>query len=134
MVCNSQAVFAVILAGISFDEFQLQGEVSLDLRGMDDQQFAIFVSFAEIYNEFIYDLLLDAPAKGKRPVLKISQDKHQNYYIKGKERILYVNTIDIIMYSWGQSPTLGRILYIICQALPPQCKVTVESSSFTYLL
>lgn len=76
----------LLYAGISFDEFQLQGEVSLDLRGLDDQMFAIFVSFAEIYNEYIYDLLVEAPAKGKhRPVLKVSQDKHQNYYIKGEE-------------------------------------------------
>lgn len=70
--------------GISFEEFQLQGESPLDLQGMENQQFAIFVSFAEIYNEFIYDLLVPAPAKGKhRSALKISQDKHQNYYIKG---------------------------------------------------
>ena len=42
------------------------------------------MSFAEIYNEFIYDLLAEAPARGRhRPSLKISQDKHQNYYIRG---------------------------------------------------
>ena len=76
----------VYIAGISFDEFQLQGETSLDLRGMEDQQFAIFVSFAEIYNEYIYDLLIEAPGKGKysRPALRVSQDRHQNYYIKGE--------------------------------------------------
>ena len=56
----------------------------MDLQGFENQQFALFVSFAEIYNEFIYDLLVEAPAKGKhRPSLRIVQDRHQNYYIKG---------------------------------------------------
>lgn len=74
------------ILGISFEEFQLQDQSnsSLDLQGMEDRQFAIFVSFAEIYNELIYDLLVETPAKGRRrPSLKISQDRHQNYFIKG---------------------------------------------------
>lgn len=73
--------------GISFEDFQLQDQDqdhSLDLQGYDNHQFAIFVSFAEIYNEFVYDLLLPTPAKGKhRPTLRICQDKYQNNYIKG---------------------------------------------------
>lgn len=61
--------------------------MSLDLQGLEDAQLAIFVSFAEIYNEFIYDLLMEAPVKGKhRPTLKVAQDKHQNYYIRGELR------------------------------------------------
>lgn len=74
------------ILGISFEEFQLQDQSnsSLDLQGLGNHQFAIFVSFAEIYNEFVYDLLVETPAKNRRrPVLKISQDKHQNYFIKG---------------------------------------------------
>jgi kinesin family protein 20 len=77
---------SLVYLGMSFEDFQLQDQddSSLDLQGIENQQFAIFVSFAEIYNEFIYDLLVETPARGRhRPVLKISQDKHQNYYIKG---------------------------------------------------
>lgn len=46
--------------------------------------FSIWVSFAEIYNEFIYDLLADEPLLGKtRPSLKLSDDRHRNPFIKG---------------------------------------------------
>lgn len=86
-------VFFSMYLGIILDEFQLddQTDESLDLEGIENRQFALFVSFAEIYNEFIYDLLVPAPVKGKhRPALKISQDKNQNYYIKGTS---YLNSI-----------------------------------------
>ena len=47
--------------------------------------FCIWVSFAEIYNEYVYDLLDPTPSgKGKkRPVLKLGDDKKGNPYIKG---------------------------------------------------
>ncbi len=69
--------------GVSFDEFQLEDDSSIDLKGLENENFAIFVSFAEIYNEFIYDLLVDVPAGKRRPPLRLSQDKHQNYFIRG---------------------------------------------------
>ena len=71
------------LLGISFDEFQLEDDSSIDLQHFENEQFAIFVSFAEIYNEFIYDLLVEVPAGQRRMALKVAQDKHQNYFIKG---------------------------------------------------
>ena len=45
-------------------------------------------SFVELeggeHNEFIYDLLTEAPAKGKQqPALKLAEDKNCNYFIKG---------------------------------------------------
>ena len=71
------------LIGGSFAEFQ-HDESSIELDCVDNQQFSIWVSFAEIYNEFIYDLLADPPAKGKqRTVLKIAEDKNRNHFIKG---------------------------------------------------
>lgn len=46
--------------------------------------FSIFVSYAEIYNDFIYDLLDEKPVPGKlRHTLKLSADKNGNPYIKG---------------------------------------------------
>ena len=46
--------------------------------------YSVWVSYAEIYNEFIYDLLGDPPVKGKpRPVLKLQEDKNHNQFIRG---------------------------------------------------
>ena len=69
--------------GGSFAEFQ-HDDSCIELDCADNQQFSIWVSFAEIYNEFIYDLLSEPPAKGKqRTALKISEDRNKNHFIKG---------------------------------------------------
>lgn len=48
-------------------------------------QFSIWVSFYEIYNEFLYDLLDAAPSTQprKRVTLRLSDDKQGNPYVKG---------------------------------------------------
>ena len=70
-------------AGGSFAEF-LHDDSSIELDCAENQQFSLWVSFAEIYNEFIYDLLSEPPAKGKqRPALKIAEDRNRNHFIKG---------------------------------------------------
>ncbi|XP_049597849.1 kinesin-like protein KIF20A isoform X1 [Syngnathus scovelli] len=48
-------------------------------------QFSIWVSFYEIYNEFLYDLLDGSPSlqPRKRITLRLSDDKHGNPYVKG---------------------------------------------------
>lgn len=47
-------------------------------------QFSIWVSFYEIYNEFLYDLLDTLPSlqSHKRATLRLSDDKHGNPYVK----------------------------------------------------
>ncbi|KAL7390078.1 hypothetical protein ABVT39_014523 [Epinephelus coioides] len=47
-------------------------------------QFSIWVSFYEIYNEFLYDLLDSSPSLQlrKRVTLRLSDDKHGNPYVK----------------------------------------------------
>ncbi|XP_073727245.1 kinesin-like protein KIF20A [Misgurnus anguillicaudatus] len=50
----------------------------------DGVQFSVWVSFYEIYNEFLYDLL-DAPPSlqsHKRATLRLSDDKHGNPFVK----------------------------------------------------
>lgn len=49
-------------------------------------QFSVWVSFYEIYNEFLYDLLDALPSlqSHKRATLRLSDDKHGNPYVKGK--------------------------------------------------
>ena len=50
----------------------------------DNISYSIWMSFAEIYNEFIYDLLVEDPVPGKpRPSLKLSEDRNKNAFIKG---------------------------------------------------
>ena len=48
-------------------------------------QFSIWVSFYEIYNEFLYDLLDASPSMQprKRATLRLSDDKQGNPYVKG---------------------------------------------------
>lgn len=60
----------------------------LSLSGGEDLEegvhFSVWVSFYEIYNEFLYDLL-DAPPSlqfRKRATLRLSDDKHGNPYVK----------------------------------------------------
>ena len=47
-------------------------------------KYALFVSYAEVYNENIYDLLEPPPAKNqRRNALKLAQDANADVYIKG---------------------------------------------------
>ncbi|XP_054265895.1 kinesin-like protein KIF20A isoform X1 [Macrosteles quadrilineatus] len=52
-----------------------------------DDRFSVWVSFAEIYNEAIYDLLQPVTPNFKRKQLKLGQDNHKNYYIKGLKHV-----------------------------------------------
>ncbi|XP_056587893.1 kinesin-like protein KIF20A isoform X2 [Triplophysa dalaica] len=69
------------------DGFCLEAN-GLSLSGGEDleegAQFSVWVSFYEIYNEFLYDLL-DAPPSlqsRKRATLRLSDDKYGNPYVK----------------------------------------------------
>ncbi len=59
----------------------------------DDINYAVWISFAEIYNESIYDLLEKIPPvkrkgdKPKRSPLKLAEDKNGSIYIKGLKEI-----------------------------------------------
>ncbi len=65
----------------------------------DDIHYAVWISFAEIYNENIYDLLEKIPPvkrKGDRPKrnpLKLAEDKNGSIYVKGLKEIK-VNSAD----------------------------------------
>ncbi|XP_052832821.1 kinesin-like protein KIF20B, partial [Octopus bimaculoides] len=45
-------------------------------------KYSIWVSFAEVYNENVFDLLV-TPLHKKRNILKLGQDKNGNHYIRG---------------------------------------------------
>ena len=66
------------------DDLLTHEDTVLDVDMLEGSLFTIWVSFAEIYNEFIYDLLGDEPKPGKqRNALKISEDRSHNPFIKG---------------------------------------------------
>lgn len=48
-------------------------------------KFSIWVSFCEIYNECIYDLLLPVSNDRRRKVLRLSQDVKGCSYVKGNK-------------------------------------------------
>ena len=60
-------------------------ETVVDVEAQGPIKFGVWVSYAEIYNEYVYDLLDPTPTgKGKkRAVLKLGDDKNGNPYIKG---------------------------------------------------
>uniref|UniRef100_A0A671KPL0 Kinesin-like protein n=1 Tax=Sinocyclocheilus anshuiensis TaxID=1608454 RepID=A0A671KPL0_9TELE len=77
------------LSATSHIATQLEGEELSDIQPenyslSEGVQFSVWVSFYEIYNEFLYDLL-DAPPSlqfRKRATLRLSDDKHGNPYVK----------------------------------------------------
>ena len=58
---------------------------TLSVEEQGNVRFGLWVSFMEIYNELIYDLLDLTPiGKGrKRPALKLGDDKNGKPYVKG---------------------------------------------------
>ena len=48
-----------------------------------DIRFSIWVSFFEIYNELLYDLLEPPSQQRKRQVLRLCEDQNGNPYVKG---------------------------------------------------
>lgn len=76
----------------------------ISLIAQEDVQFSIWVSFFEIYNELIYDLL-DTNALGlnrKRTALRLCEDQTGNPYVKGRQQpICPVHNLKSASYwSW----------------------------------
>jgi len=67
-------------------ENRVREETAVDVGMQGQIRFSVWVSFAEIYNEQIFDLLEPMPKKkdARRPVLKLSEDRRGSPYIKGE--------------------------------------------------
>ncbi|XP_062518729.1 kinesin-like protein KIF20A isoform X2 [Corticium candelabrum] len=75
----------------------------LDLSDADSQ-FSVFVSYVEIYNECLYDLLDVIPKKQQeRRALPLSEDKSGNIYVKYLRRINVMSADDAL-----RAVALGR--------------------------
>ncbi|CAD5123711.1 DgyrCDS12031 [Dimorphilus gyrociliatus] len=57
----------------------------------EDYYFAVYASYAEIYNEFIYDLLSPVPKKRRRTALRLTEDKKKLPYIRGLREVQITN-------------------------------------------
>ncbi|XP_005092215.1 kinesin-like protein KIF20B isoform X2 [Aplysia californica] len=64
-------------------------ELKVDVEDQGKIRFSVWVSFAEIYNEQVFDLLEPMPRKknARRQVLRVSDDRNGNPYIKGLKEI-----------------------------------------------
>lgn len=69
------------------DASLMEDSFSLDLH--EHTKFSIWVSFCEIYNENIHDLLEPLPTgAARRPALRLSQDVKGNLFVKGSRACL----------------------------------------------
>lgn len=78
-------------------------------------QFSIWVSFYEIYNEFLYDLLDASPSlqPRKRVTLRLSDDKHGNPYVKGySQEQLYTGSVNALLET-----NIKHIVFLLCLVL-----------------
>ncbi|KAL5014260.1 hypothetical protein ScPMuIL_008530 [Solemya velum] len=85
---NSEDMFADLVD-------RVREETVVNVEDQGQINFSVWVSFAEIYNEQIFDLLEPIPRKKtvRRPILKLSDDKNGSPYIKGLKEI-QVNSAD----------------------------------------
>ncbi|XP_063410383.1 kinesin-like protein KIF20B isoform X2 [Mytilus trossulus] len=70
-------------------ENRVREEAAVNVEDQGLMKFSVWVSFAEIYNEQIFDLLEPIPKKKttRRPVLRLSDDRNGSPYIRGLKEI-----------------------------------------------
>ncbi|XP_008543670.1 kinesin-like protein KIF20B [Microplitis demolitor] len=65
----------------------------LNSNGLSNNPCAVWISFAEIYNETIYDLLSNDSSQ-RRPALKLATDNHGATFIKGLKSIFVTSSCE----------------------------------------
>ena len=70
-------------------ENRVREEAAVSVEDQGLMKFSVWVSFAEIYNEQIFDLLEPIPKKKtiRRPVLRLSDDRNGSPYIRGLKEV-----------------------------------------------
>jgi len=79
-----------------FDLLKNSEKASLD---HGDVSYTVWVTYSEIYNESIYDLLVTYSVNQKRIPLKLSLDQNKNVYVKGMLIIYYTFLLNILFAS-----------------------------------
>ena len=102
-------------------EERVREEASVSVEMQGQIRFSIWVSYAEIYNEYVYDLLEPLPKKknAKRAILQLREDKHGVPYIKGKEHVAAVEIISVVFYIHVS------ITFVILYKIGPPCGLYV---------
>ncbi|KAK8735948.1 hypothetical protein OTU49_005134 [Cherax quadricarinatus] len=83
---NKSSEISKVFPGV---ESLYHDNTSLDIGDAENIIYAVFVSFAEIYNEYVYDLLEKMPTskKNKRNPLMLGEDRNGSIYIKGLQEV-----------------------------------------------
>ena len=80
----AHAHISSVFPEVSLEDFQVHDGSSVEIEDMANMCYSIWVSFAEIYNELIYDLLAEEHKHGRsHPSLKLAEDRNHNHFIKG---------------------------------------------------
>ena len=77
-------------------ERRVREETAVDVKQQGNIKFSVWVSFGEIYNEYIYDLLDPVSRKknARRPTMQLREDKNGMPYIKGESLCLCAQYVD----------------------------------------
>ena len=70
---------------LSEEEERVRESTSVSVTNQGPIRFSVWVSFLEIYNELVYDLLVPIPKKknARRNVLHLREDKNGSPYVRG---------------------------------------------------
>lgn len=79
MMCNIDSLTYNNITKI-FDSLKDEDMISLDHGNVS---YSVWVTYSEIYNETIHDLLVTPIANQKRKALKLSHDQNKNVYVRG---------------------------------------------------
>ena len=88
-------------------QHRVREEAKVSVGEQGQVKFSVWISFAEIYNEQIYDLLVSLPKKknARRPCLKLSEDRNGSPYIKGSCFVISCFYLLLVVYE-----NMGQIL------------------------
>ena len=68
------------------EEGRVRESAAINVENQGQIKFSVWVSFLEIYNELVYDLLVPIPKKknARRTVLQLREDKNGVPYVRGE--------------------------------------------------
>ncbi|NXT15284.1 KI20A protein, partial [Prunella fulvescens] len=105
--------------------------VPLDIHKTNMQQrtqASVWISFCEIYNEYVYDLLsiLSTSKPQRRRVLRICEDQGGNCYIKGNNTVLspgQLHRISLMTRNVCKRPLFADLKWINVQSTEEACRL-----------
>lgn len=91
-------------------------------------QASVWISFCEIYNEYVYDLLnvLSTSKPQRRRVLRICEDQGGNSYIKGSNFVFrprQFHGISLVIRSARKRSLFTDLKWINVQSIEEACKI-----------